>query len=163
MTPTVEQLVDALKAISSQQPTLSGCRSADENVWTNETDGNGRRVLRLSADHVTTICRALGVSHAVARGVDAWSTTSPSQTAWAGIIDVALTARGAAPGEMRSEAFAALTRVDVATLERMASLVLGDRAGGGAEAAERLAALEAAAARRSGCSNCRPCPCTEVD
>jgi hypothetical protein len=113
MLPSVEQLVDAQNTINAQHPYLARIPAGEAVDVT------------LTAEQLATIASALGVASGVQLTNNAWATTSPEQTAWAGIIDVALTARGAPPDEMRSEAFAALTRVDAPTLERMATLVLG--------------------------------------
>lgn len=128
MMPSAAQILDVINAINAQHPSLSddaaqGWNAAGSTVQNEQA--YGRRIVRLTAEQVATIAGALGAAMGVARADAAWATTSPAQVAWAGIIDVALAARGAPPGEMRSEAFGALTRVDVATLERMAALVLG--------------------------------------
>lgn len=121
MMPTVEAMFAVANAINAQHPSLAGAPAS-----ANETAGTRSCVLTLTERQIITLVSALGVATGFAQRERAWATTSPAQTAWAGIIDVALTARGAPPHEMRNEAFAALTRVDVQTLERMAALVLGE-------------------------------------
>jgi hypothetical protein len=134
MMPNVEQLVAAQNAINAQHPYLARI-PAGETVD-----------VTLTAEQLATIASALGVATNVALCNDEWSTTTPAQTAWAAIIDVALQARGAPGDALRSEGFAALTRVDAPTLERMAALVLCDAKHVGPDTPE-TAAEKARAAR----------------
>jgi hypothetical protein len=138
MMPTLEQLADAKNAINVQQPTLSDA-SRPEGAWHNEQDGNGRRVLRLTPEQVATIASALGLATGV--GLQARK-PEPAQLGWAAIIDAGLMARGSAG--LCSESLRALERVDLATLERMAVLVLGDRNELGPDTPETVAAKASA-------------------
>jgi hypothetical protein len=121
MMPSVKQLADAQNAINVQQPSLSGCRSAAEGGWVNEHDGNGMLIVRFTPEQLGTISMALGVASIVA--LEACKPT-PVQLGWAAIIDAGLMARGSAG--LASDSLRALERVDRATLERMAVLVLGE-------------------------------------
>jgi hypothetical protein len=94
--PSVEQLVDAQNAINASVSS----------------------VLRLTAVQILTISSALGVATGLAREP---RRPSPAQLGWAAIIDAGLMARGS-PGLRESRR--ALERVDLATLEAMAALVL---------------------------------------
>jgi hypothetical protein len=132
MMPTLEELVDAQNAINAQQPSLTG--APRPGAWHNEQDGNGHRVLRLTAQQVATIATALGIATSV--GLEARK-PEPAQLGWAAIIDAALMARGAAG--LCSESLRALERVDLVTLERMAALVLGDRSELGPDTPETVA------------------------
>jgi hypothetical protein len=112
MIPSLDDLADAQNAINRQKPALSVIPEGKTALF------------ELTSRQASTIAVALGVTSGAVRGEAQWAMTSPTQTAWAAIIDVALQARGAAGDALRSEGFAALTRVDAPTLERMACLVL---------------------------------------
>jgi hypothetical protein len=68
LVPTFDDIADAMHAINAQHPSLSD--DAPATTLANETDGDGRRVLRLTAQQVVTIVHGLAVhtvqSHRVA-------------------------------------------------------------------------------------------------
>lgn len=131
----LEGIVRAVNAINAQHPQGSQVQAGEG--WVNETDGNGRRVLRLEPELLTAIVYGLGLASG---GMIDPAPRQPTaaQKGWAAIIDAGLMARGAAGVD--SAALRALQNVDVRTLERMAEIVLGDRGDLGPDTPETVAA-----------------------
>jgi len=110
MIPNEQQLIDAQHAINRQKPALSVIPEGKTALF------------ELTSLQAATIAAALGVTASVVReGVK----PTPVQVGWTAILESALLARGGPP--LTPEWLAALHKVDAATLERMACVVL-DRA-----------------------------------
>jgi hypothetical protein len=70
LVPTFDDLASAQSAINSQHPSLSD--DAPATTLANETDGTGRRVLRVTTQQLATLTHGLALTHFLARGGNRW-------------------------------------------------------------------------------------------
>lgn len=65
LVPTFDDIADAQNAINAQHPSLSD--DAPATTLANETDGTGRRVVRLTTQQLATIVHGLAIATTVER------------------------------------------------------------------------------------------------